>query len=120
MNTLIVTSSLLYIAYIVIGLIVNYPQWKANGKSFTPPQPVVTPQPSPQPVVTPQPSQALEPSSPIVTLTIPSAPPQPSPQPLPNTVKALRKLATDRGIVWKNVHGKNLHLNKEELLQALS
>jgi hypothetical protein len=128
MNTLIISSALLYIAYIAIGLIVNYPQWKANGGSFNTPQPtsqaLPSPQPettpTPQPLPSPQPSQALQISSPTISLSIPSPTPQPTSQALPTTVKELRKLATSLGLPWKNAHGVNKHLSKAELLQALS
>jgi hypothetical protein len=125
MNTIIICSSLLSIAYIAIGMIVQYPQWKANGGSFKAPQQtsqaLPSPQPettpTPQPLPSPQPSQALQVSSPTVTLSIPSPTPQPSSA---LTVATLRKLATSQGIQWKNAHGVNRHMTKSELLSALA
>ncbi len=35
-------------------------------------------------------------------------------------VAELRKLATERGIQWKNTHGKNKHMKKAEMIDALS
>jgi hypothetical protein len=32
----------------------------------------------------------------------------------------LRSLCTERGIKWRNVHGKNKHLKKAEMVSALS
>lgn len=85
-----------------------------------PSQALPTPQPEVDPQPQPQPSQALEVVAPTVTLSIEVDPqPQPS-QTLPSTVKELRKLASEKGIPWRNYHGKNRHMNKGELLQALS
>lgn len=36
------------------------------------------------------------------------------------TCDQLRSLCTERGINWRNVHGKNKHLKKAEMVSALS
>ena len=33
---------------------------------------------------------------------------------------ALRQLCSDRGVVWRNAHGRNKHLSKPEMISALS
>lgn len=50
--------------------------------------------------------------------------PEASPEKSPNykgmSAGALRQLCSDRGVAWRNAHGRNKHLSKPEMISALS
>ena len=75
-----------------IGLILRYPEWKRNGRTFTPPAPAIEPPAEPAPE-TPVPAQAAVIAEPVKTLVIPV----PEPDGLEDmTTKKLRELARCR------------------------
>lgn len=72
-----------------------------------------TPEPAPQEPEIPTPQQPIS-ETPTVEPVI-----QPEPLQSLNTHE-LRRIANRRGITWKNAHGKNKHLRKDELLMLLA
>jgi hypothetical protein len=76
-----------------IGLILKYPEWKRNGKSFTPPAPAIEPPAEPAPEIPAAPAQAATIAPPVEVLVIPVL----EPDGLEDmTTKKLRELARGR------------------------
>jgi hypothetical protein len=80
-----------------IGLILKHPEWKRNGRTFTPPAPVIEPPAEPAPEIPAAPAQAAEMAEPVEVLVIPVPETEPEPDGLEElTTKKLRELARGR------------------------